>query len=394
MKKPVLLAVLVLVAASALISVAGGALGAAFGLGFLGSPIPEISVPGEKIADIGGYELINSSILFWAAILIIITVSFLGTRNMKMVPTGFQNFVEALVEGFIGLVESVGGPSARRFLPLVMTIFLVVLLSNWLGILPGVGTIGRIESAEELVSHELHDLEVEIRESQPDLNDEEVEERALTEALAVVGKKKLTVFDDTAGINLIPFGRGEDTKAPLINVVGDAQGVHDIDDRLATSRLVNAPLDADGDPQTELVGKNAGILIPYLRGPNTDLNTTLAIALVAMFAIQFWGIRALGIRGYGSKFINLKNGPIHFAVGLLEIVSELSRIISFTFRLFGNMFAGEVLLVVMAFLFPLIGIIPFLGLELFVGAIQAFIFAMLTLVFAVVATSAHGHEEH
>ena len=231
---------------------------------------------------IGGYELINSSILFWAAILIIITISFLGTRNMKMVPTGFQNFMELLVEGFIGLTESVGGPAARRFLPLVMTIFLVILLSNWLGILPGVGTIGRIESAEELVSHELHDLEVEIRESQPGLNDEEVEERALTEALAAVGKKKLTVFDDTAGINLIPFGRGEDTKAPLINVIGDAQGVHDIEERLEASTLVTAPLDNDGKEQPELKGKNAGILIPYLRGPNTDLNTTLAIALVAM----------------------------------------------------------------------------------------------------------------
>ena len=394
MKKPVLLAVLVLVVASALISVAGGALGAAFGLGFLGSPIPEISVPGEKIVDIGGYELINSSILLWAAILIIITISFLGTRNLKMVPTGFQNFVELLVEGFIGLVESVGGSTARRFLPLVMTIFLLVLVSNWLGILPGVGTIGRIESAEELVSHEQHDLEAEIHEKEPDLKPEQVEEMALDEALKAVASKKLTVFDDTGGINLIPFGRGEDTKAFVTDVVGDAHGAPDIEERLAVSTLVTAPLDNDGDPQPELVGKNAGILIPYLRGPNTDLNTTLAIALVAMFTIQFWGIRALGIRGYGGKFINLKNGPIHFAVGLLEIVSEVSRIISFTFRLFGNMFAGEVLLVVMAFLFPVIGIIPFLGLELFVGAIQAFIFAMLVLVFAVVATLPHGEEEH
>ena len=394
MKKPVLLAALVLVLASGLISIAGGALGAAFGLGFLGSPIPEISVPGEKIADIGGYELINSSILLWVAILIIITISFLGTRKMKMVPTGFQNFVELPVEGFIGLTESVGGPAARKFLPLVMTIFLTVLVSNWLGILPGVGTIGRIESAEELVSHELHDLEAEIEEKNPELSHDDVLEMALEEALAEVASKKLTVFDDTGGINLIPFGRGEDTKAPVTDVIGDAQGAHDIEERLAESVLVTAPADSDGDPQPELVGKNAGILIPYLRGPNTDLNTTLAIALVAMFMIQMWGFRTLGFRGYGGKFINLKNGPIHFAVGLLEIVSEVSRIISFTFRLFGNMFAGEVLLVVMAFLFPLIGIIPFLGLELFVGAIQAFIFAMLTLVFAVVATASHGDEEH
>ncbi len=424
MKKPVLLAALVLVFASGLISVAGGALGDAFGLGFLGSPIPEISVPGEKIADIGGYELINSSILLWAAILIIITISFLGTRNMKMVPTGFQNFVEFMVESFIGLVESVGGPAARRFLPLVMTIFLTVLVSNWLGILPGVGTIGRIETAEELIEEELEDAEevvlderiedlIEVAEhdggvltrsqaeAQVDTHSPEFELAAYREALAEIGDEKLTVFDGSGNFNYIPFGRGEDTKTPFENLVSGIpdnlsaeEQLEEIKAGIEEGVVAAPPLDDDGDKQPELVGKNTGILIPYLRGPNTDLNTTLAIALVAMFAIQFWGVRTLGFRGYGGKFINLKNGPIHFAVGLLEIVSEVSRIISFTFRLFGNMFAGEVLLVVMAFLFPLIGIIPFLGLELFVGASQAFIFAMLTLVFAVVATSAHGGEEH
>ena len=420
MKKPVLLAALVLVIASALISVAGGALGAAFGLGFLGSPIPEISVPGEKIVDIGGYELINSSILLWAAIVIIITISFLGTRNMKMVPTGFQNFMEFMVESFNGLVESVGGPSARRFLPLVMTIFLTVLISNWLGILPGVGTIGRIETAEELIEEELEVAEEVVldkrieklieadealthsqAEALVDTHSAEFELAAYREALAEIGDDNLTVFDGSGNFNYIPFGRGDDTKTPLENLVFGIsddlpaeEQLEKIKAGIARHIVVAPPLDDDGEPQPELVGKDTGILIPYLRGPNTDLNTTLAIALVAMFTIQWWGVRTLGFRGYGGKFINLKNGPIHFAVGLLEIVSEVSRIISFTFRLFGNMFAGEVLLVVMAFLFPLIGIIPFLGLELFVGAIQAFIFAMLTLVFAVVATSAHGAEEH
>ncbi|MCR4297037.1 MAG: F0F1 ATP synthase subunit A, partial [Elusimicrobia bacterium] len=132
---------------------------------------------------------------------------------------------------------------------------------------------------------------------------------------------------------------------------------------------------------------------PLFRGASTDLNTTLAIALVAMIAVQYWGFRSLGI-GYGSKFVNLKQGPIFFAVGLIEIVSEVSRVISFTFRLFGNIFAGEILLIAMGFLFPLIGIVPFLGLELFVGLVQAFIFAMLTLVFAYLATLGHGEEEH
>ena len=123
------------------------------------------------------------------------------------------------------------------------------------------------------------------------------------------------------------------------------------------------------------------------------MNTTLAIALIAMVTIHFWGFSALGF-GHLGKFINFKEGPVGFFVGILEAIGEVAKIISFTFRLFGNIFAGEVLLIAMAFLFPLIGLIPFLGLELFVGAIQAFIFAMLTLVFAVMATTAHGGEHH
>jgi len=382
LNRPLLLAILLAFGIIGVISVLGGALGAAFGLGFLGSPIPEISVPGEKIASIGGYDLVNSSILLWVASLILIFIAWRGTRNIQMIPTGFQNFVEMLVEGFIGLVESVGGPAARKFLPLVMTIFLVIVLSNWLGILPGVGTIGKFESVEEFVTHELHDQE------EPGKSHED----ALQDALEETKNKKMTVFDQSGGIKIIPFGRGEDTKVTVSGIVefdGEHFDAHHAEEQLEAGVVVIPPED---EPQ--LVGKDAGILIPFLRGPNTDINTTLAIALVAMFMVQMWGFKSLGLKGYGGKFINLKEGPIFFAVGLLEIISEVSKVISFTFRLFGNMFAGEILLVAMGFLFPLVGIIPFMGLELFVGAIQGFIFAMLTLVFAVVATSAHGDEGH
>ena len=95
------------------------------------------------------------------------------------------------------------------------------------------------------------------------------------------------------------------------------------------------------------------------------------------------------------KFFNFKDGPTGFFVGILETISEFAKVISFTFRLFGNMFAGEILLIAMAFLLPLIGIIPFMGLELFVGLIQGYIFAMLTLVFGVMAVASHGdHDSH
>ena len=377
MNKPKLLIVLLAVLIIGLISVLGGALGDAFGLGFLGSPIPFISVPAERVATVAGYDIINTSIMFWAAMIVIILAAWRGTRNMQMVPTGMQNFVELLVEGFIGLAESVGGPPARRFLPLVMTIFLAVIVSNWLGILPGVGTIGRIESVEEIVEHDTHS-------ALDELSGEEIEEAVL------LIEDKMTIFDGE-GVKYIPFGRGENTKIEASAIIDDDGNdpAHDVEAGLVVSQ-------PEGYEYPELVGedKTAGVLVPFLRGPNTSINTTLAIAIVAMVMIHFYGFSTLGLKGHGGKFVNLKQGPIFFAVGLLEIVSEVSRVISFTFRLFGNMFAGEVLLVAMGFLFPLVGIIPFLGLELFVGAIQAFIFAMLTLVFAVVATAAHGDEGH
>lgn len=127
--------------------------------------------------------------------------------------------------------------------------------------------------------------------------------------------------------------------------------------------------------------------VPILRAPSTDLNFTLAIAIVSVFFVQWYGVKNLGL-SYFSKFINLK-GPADFFVGILEIISEFAKIVSFAFRLFGNIFAGEVLLTVVAFLVPLIAPIPFLGLELFVGLIQAVVFSMLTAVFLNVATTAH-----
>ena len=110
--------------------------------------------------------------------------------------------------------------------------------------------------------------------------------------------------------------------------------------------------------------------------------------------VHWWGFAALGVRSHLGKFLNFRQGPIGLFVGLLEAISEFARVISFTFRLFGNIFAGEVLLVAIAFLVPLIGLVPFLGLELFVGLIQAFIFSMLTLVFAATATVSHDTEGH
>ncbi|MBK8780575.1 MAG: F0F1 ATP synthase subunit A [Anaerolineales bacterium] len=144
------------------------------------------------------------------------------------------------------------------------------------------------------------------------------------------------------------------------------------------------------------------ILAPFFRGISVDLNFTLSLALISFFSIQVMGVRAQGL-GYFSKFFNTKRmfkvpffGAMDFLVGLLEIISEFAKILSFTFRLFGNMFAGVVLVAVVASLLGKISILPsmIMMFELFVGVIQAFVFGMLTMVFMAMATQGHGDEEH
>lgn len=129
------------------------------------------------------------------------------------------------------------------------------------------------------------------------------------------------------------------------------------------------------------------IMIPLFRAATADINTTLALAIISVSAIQFFGLQTLGAK-YLEKFFSFKN-PIYFTVGILELTSEFTKIISFAFRLFGNIFAGEVLLTVMAFLVPFLAPLPFLGLEVFVGLIQSLVFVMLTLVFLQMATNEH-----
>ncbi len=128
-----------------------------------------------------------------------------------------------------------------------------------------------------------------------------------------------------------------------------------------------------------LVHYNGAKSVPLLRSPAADLNFTLAFAVISVFLTNFFGIITVGFLVHTKKYLNFSN-PIHFFVGILELLSEITRIISFSFRLFGNIFAGEVLLTIIFFLLPYVAPVPFLTLELFFGMIQAFIFAILTLV--------------
>lgn len=127
---------------------------------------------------------------------------------------------------------------------------------------------------------------------------------------------------------------------------------------------------------------------PILRAGTTDLNTTIALALISVIYTQFLGITHLGFGDYSKKFIDFSS-PIAFFVGILEIISEFSKLISFSFRLFGNIFAGEVLITVLAFLVPVLLSFPFLLFEVFVGIIQAFVFSMLSAVLFKLAITKH-----
>ncbi|MGZ3535900.1 MAG: F0F1 ATP synthase subunit A [Thermodesulfobacteriota bacterium] len=158
-----------------------------------------------------------------------------------------------------------------------------------------------------------------------------------------------------------------------------------------------------------------GKFAPLFRAANTDVNVPLSIAIMSFIFVETWGMRALGVLHYVSEFVNVRQmgqgfkelfagqvktavmnivfGFINLFVGVLEIFSHLTRMLSFTFRLFGNMTAGEILILVSSFLIPLVFTIPFYGLELLIGLIQALIFSGLTLVFGTIAVSPHEETE-
>jgi F-type H+-transporting ATPase subunit a len=156
-------------------------------------------------------------------------------------------------------------------------------------------------------------------------------------------------------------------------------------------------------------------LVAIFRAANTDVNVPLSIAIMSFIFVEYWGMKALGVMHYVKEFINVGQlgqglkelltgkigqgimnivfGFISLFVGVLEIFSHMTRMLSFTFRLFGNMTAGEILILVSCFLVPLVFTIPFYGLELLIGMIQALIFSGLTLVFGTIAVSPHEDTE-
>jgi F-type H+-transporting ATPase subunit a len=263
-----------------------------------------ISVAAEPVFQIGGFTVTNSIVNAWIAIVVFLVVGLIVRRGATLAPRGFLNAIDYLIEFLLNETEKVVGDRtrARKFFPICAALFFFVLLSNWMGLLPGIGSIGIYEM--------------------------------------VHGEREL---------------------------------------------------------------------VPLFRPATADLNFTLAIAAFSVIATHIFGIMTLGAVAHFSKFVNIrgimgaiKYGPmavvvsfVEFFVGLLEIISEFAKTLSLALRLFGNVFAGEVLLTVIYGLVSFVVPLPFIFLELLVGVIQATVFAMLVLVFLKNMTETHGEEgEH
>ena len=304
-------------------------------LGFIGtkffSPVrPFVQLPAEHWMEqplfstaflgIGDFYLTNTMVALGLVMLIVFLLAFSFNRAIKkgdLVLKGIPGALEALLEALYNMTESTAGKWAWTIFPWFAAITIMVLVSNWMELIPGVDSIGIIEHAEA----------------------------------GGYGIRHLGSFFTT---------------------------------------LVT-PAVTEGGYQ----------LVPFVRVLSTDLNFTVALAIVAVIAVQVVGIRAQGMK-YFTKFWNVKTffkkpifGVIDWGVGLLELISEFSKILSFAFRLFGNIFAGSVLLFVMGSLLGAIAIFPsmFYMLEFLVGAIQAIVFGLLTMTFMAQATQGHGGQE-
>ncbi len=263
----------------------------------------EITLHAEPIATVGGFQITNALINSWVVVILIVVFALVIRKKIARIPRGIQNAFEIILEGAMNMADQVTGDRTKteKIFPFVFAIFVFILVNNWLGLVPGIGSIGFIEQ-----------------------------------------------------------------------------------------------------------GQGHSMFVPFFRGGTAVLNTTLALALFAVIGSNIFGIVVIGFWKHFNKFVNLKVlaeipkkirkeptiifvNPIKFFVGIIEIIGEFAKIASLSFRLFGNIFAGEVLLSSMAVIFAFVLPIPFIFLEIIVGLIQALIFAMLTLVYFTISSTAEEH---
>jgi len=300
-----------------------------FGANYFPPIQPHIQVAPENLTHdplftlpvIGSFYLTNTMLAIFLADILVLLLGWKIKKDLEkgdLIPRGITGAVETVFEYLYNMTESTAGKWAKTIFPYFMTIFLVVLVANWMELIPGVDSIGVIEES--------------------------------------------------------PHGY------PLLTLIPGA-----------VAALVKGGSGA---------AHEGGYLItPYIRAAATDLNFTAALAVISVVMTQVIGVRAHGV-DYFTKFINVKTfwskpffGVMDFFVGLLELISEFSKLLSFTFRLFGNVFAGSVLLFVIGAMVPVFAQSFIVLFEFFIGMIQALVFGMLTMIFMSMATQAHGGPE-
>lgn len=243
----------------------------------------EVVLKAEQLGSVFGFPITNSILMAWLVMIVLIGGAYFFGKSLSLVPGKLQAAVEWAFEGALAYMTEVleSEALAKKFFPLIATIFIFVAFINEIEFFPGMGSIGFQHATE---------------------------------------------------------------------------------------------------------------FFPLLRAPTTDLNFTLALAIISFLTIEITGIVTLGFFKYAGKYVNLKS-PIGFAVGLIELMSNLGRLISFSFRLFGNIFAGEVMVLVAGYFLPYVLPAPLMGFEMFIGLVQALVFAMLTLFFIKLAII-DPHEAH
>ncbi|HLF28037.1 MAG TPA: FoF1 ATP synthase subunit a [Anaerolineae bacterium] len=345
--------------------------------------LPPISVEAEPVACLGGdlahhcaggFPITNTIVATLIVDALLILLFWIAARRPKLVPSGLQNFLESMIELLYSQAEQVAGKNAPKVFPIGATIFLFVFFANYMELLPGVDSIGYVHHAEGTVQG--YELDRSTPPGSP----------------VVFLNVRCPVITPAEYDGLSPAAKQARTEAGCQEPI---------------------PAAAEGAGEAEAAEAAGWAVVPTVRTASTDINVTLALALVAVSASQVYGVinhmphgkRGVGavltgLKRYLSKFFNISGfrregagkifGAVDFFASLLEGLGEFVRILSFTFRLFGNIFAGTILIFVVMSLIPYVGPVAALLLETFVGLIQAYVFMMLTFVFMNVAAQVHG----
>jgi F-type H+-transporting ATPase subunit a len=384
----------------------------------IGVGLPVIIVPGEPydprlpVESFRWTNTLTATVLASLAVIVFLVLAWRASKGWtKEVPNRFQSWVELLGGFMYDFAKRMAGKNARLLFPLVATIFIFLLAVNWMKLLPGVESVGVLHCAEEGFNG---------YPAAPFAGSFRLEVDAPLQAATGASYETYQAcnnFFHHGDIHGPSEAEIESAAARLFN--DEATLRQTLETEGATAEEIDADVQALRLEITQSIYPDAYygltpdqlrdgvmpyifVVTPFVRGASTDLNLTIGLALIAVIAVQVFGVMAQG-PVYFEKFVNISAignarkkplGVIDFVVGLIEIISEIGKIVSLAFRLFGNMFAGGIVLIVMSFLVAFILPSIFIGLEVIITTIQAFVFAVLTLIFAAQAMEGHhGHDE-